>query len=241
MVSLIIHVTRKENFETIKHAGQLFVDTFNPGDHASVHFNTLYQFNPANSTKLKRFINQQSFNNRSGSSARDVFAEVFQAFYSYHEQFDAQNVPCHNVLLFLSDSPLYDNLTNEIGDLQKAPRVDIFTYTFNIPIVDPTVPQAIACAFRGAWLGTGSSIDNMVTAYLSFYSKGLSHSEITWSGVIEDVLSQRNIFSGCLPAYWREGTNHTNSVDIPLGVVCIDVDAEKFQQLEGGTEVRYTV
>ena len=225
----------------MQRTGQLFVGTFNAADHASIHFNTLYQFNPANSTKLRSFISQQSFNNR--TSPIEAFSEVFRALYTYRGQLDDRNMPCNNVILFLCDSSLYDNLTNQINELQQMPRVDIFTYTFGIPIVDPTVPQAIACAFRGAWLGTGPldlPIDNMVTSYLSFYPRRSSHSEVTWSGVIEDVLSQRRIFSGCLPAYWREGGNGTDSVDVPLGAVCIDLDVEKFQQLEGGsgTEVR---
>lgn len=241
MVALIIHVTRMENFENMKRVGSMIMDTLSPRDRATVHFNTLYGpgFTPAtteNLLNLKAFITRQPFSITADLDI--VFRDVFQAFYSSRQQLVTANIPCHNIVLFLSDSPLYDNLTNEIRELQHVPRIDIFTYTFNKPFVDPTVPQAIACAFGGAWLGTGpldSPIGDQVTSYLSFYSRESSRNEITWAGEIEDVLSQHKIFTGCLPVYQNESAD---LVDELIGVVCIDLDADRFKELDGGTEVR---
>lgn len=137
--------------------------------------------------------------------------------------------------------------------------------------MDPTFPQDIACLAKGAWFGTGSLtqplIDDVVTRYLEFYPLSSAvggGGVVTWTGVAQDVLSQRSVVTGCLPLYQdrsaddapygsaddaydenADDASDENADDAPtssaddaphlLGVVCIDVDVE---MVPGLVEVR---
>ena len=245
MVSLIVHVTREGNLQAMSRAARLFLMTLNPTDHVAVHFNGILYMNgfvqasAGNISKINAFISSRM--GRNDVSVNRMFHGVFHAFYTLQQQLqEAGKVACNNnVALFLCDSSLHGGLTDEIRELQQVPRMDIFTYTFDQPLVDPTVHQDIACAFGGAWFGTGplgDPIDDVIPSYLNFYSGSLSRSEVTWSGVNEDVLSLKNIFTGCLPVHQNK-SEVDDLVDMLIGVVCIDIDADAFQELEGGHEV----
>ena len=71
---------------------------------------------------------------------------------------------------------------------------------------------------------------------------------VTWTGVTEDVLSQRSVITGCYPLYQdtsADDASYGSADDAPyesaddapylLGVVCIDVDVA---MVPGLTEVR---
>lgn len=253
VASLIVHVTEMGNLQAMTRAAHLFLMTLNPTDHVAVYFNSsLYmnsfvQASTENIQKIEQFINPLNAGGLKHMPANHAFRVVFEAFYALHDkQMLAMGTTCsNNIALFLCDSSLPGDhdLIDEIRDMQNVSRMDIFTYTFNQPFVDPTVHQDIACTFGGAWFGTeifDTPIDDVIPSYLSFYSGNLSRSEVTWSGINEDVLSQKSIFTGCLPIYQNK-SEVDDLVDMLIGVVCIDIDADRFQELEGGNSVSESV
>lgn len=236
VVSLIIHVTRQENFKQMQQAGQRFINILTPRDTIAVHFNTFNKFQPAdtsNTGRLKMFIGAQNFS-LATTALNDTFSTVFQHFSM------VGNITCHRIVVLFSDSSLYKELPDQIRRFQLMPRVDIFTYTFGGLSVDPSVHQAIACLFRGAWFGIGSqilpSIDDIIASYLNFYPATLPETnEMTWTGPTEELLSRRNVSTGCLPVYHNKNADNASAL---LGVLCIDMDIETFYSFSGGRKVR---
>ena len=232
---LIIHVTQSENFEWMQEIANVFLNTLTERDLAAVHLNNITSgsLKSANSTTrqiLKEFIESQEFAIYQ-KELNKTFSEVFQEF----ERVYNDSKTCHQIILFLSDSSLYQELPGQINQLQPVmSRVDIFTYTVsseNLP-VDSQIPQEIACSTGGDWFEIGTGMNyrpdkDSILMYLEFYPHTVRINNVIWSEIAIDTLSQRDVYSACLPVY---NPDNTTAMSMLIGVTCINVDAERFNE-----------
>lgn len=221
-----------ENFETMKQAGAKFLQTLNPSDLAVVNINGV-SLNSDDSDLLSPIILDADFSAELPSSLTDIFQEAFEEF----ENTTTETEICHKVVVLFSDSPLSVDLEESIHNFHvQSPAVDIFTYTFGGLSVDPTIPQSIACSYRGAWFGTGSSlaqpsIDDIIPMYLKFYSAVLPDGG---RGVRWMENDANDTITGCVPVYRYESAD-----DAPLlmGVACIGLNATRIRLQDDEAEV----
>lgn len=216
----------------MKQAGAKFLRTLTPSDLATVNINGV-SLKSNSSELLSEIILNADFSAGQPPSLTEAFQEAFDEF----ETVTAEREICHNFVVLFSDSSLSVGLEANVRDLHmQSPSVDIFTYTFGGLAVDPTISQSIACSYRGAWFGTGSSpaqpsVDDVVPMYLNLYSAVLPEGgrRVRWMESGDDIIT------GCVPVYQHKSA--AANAPLLMGVACIGLNATSIR-LEDDPKVR---
>ena len=201
-------------------------------------FNGFLRSNSSTRTQLSGFIGTRQF--RAGTADLvDVFTSAYQAFEAASMNEEVNN--CHQTIIFLTDSSLDQGLPTAIGSLRQGIEfpVDIFTFSFGGLAVDPTFAQQTACENGGEWFSVSdlSGFEETIHSYYRFYAASVQNAGVVWSDFFTDVFSGREITSACLPVYDPMTIEQAPEL---LGVTCVDVDPERFNDFPDGMEVGLT-
>ena len=185
--------------------------------------------------QLIDFIEAQQFT-AGTADLFDVFTSAYQTFQAASTNEEVNN--CHQTIIFLTDSSLDQALPTTIGNLRQGINfpVDIFTFSFGGLVTDPTFAQQIACENGGEWFSVSdlSGFEETIHSYYRFYSASVQNAGVVWSDFFTDIFSKREVTSACLPVY---DPRTIEQAPLLLGVTCIDVDPERFNDFPDGMEV----
>lgn len=209
-----------------------FVYIYFAFDPASRYSNGFVRATSTSRAQISNFI----WNQRFGRQQPDLSAALTDVYESFE---GASFATCHRTVMLFTDTSLNQDTLAMVNSLRDTSDVSIdwFTFSFGGILLDPTVAQEIACSNGGEWfsLSDPEEIDELVHSYYKFYAASVQNSGVVWSDFFTDIFTGRNVTSACLPVY------NPNTVKLApqlLGVICLDVDPQRFNDFRDGFEVK---